>query len=147
MTDYCSLADAQDLIAEIEIDESTTPSLTQAGRLVSFVTADLNGLLRGYGYPLPVPASDLDLLADLRVAASYGVAARIVKAKYPADSGTGSDQGAAGELAAEYNSRKDLLRARAASLGASHAARLGEGFTKDSCGRPHRPIATRRMSF
>ncbi len=146
MADYCSLADALDLIADITIDASTTPSTTQAERLVTFVTNDLNGLLRGFGYPLPVESTETELLSDLRVAASYGAAARIVKAKYPAAEGIGGDKGAAGDLTEEYNARKEMLRQYASKLG-SASAHLGEGFTKDSCGNLREPFAYRRMQF
>jgi hypothetical protein len=147
MADYCTLPDAELLIKGIEIDESTTPSTADCGGLLSFVTADLNGLLDGYGYPLPVPATDTTLLGLLKVAASYGLALRIVKSKYPADSGAGADKGAAGEMQERYNESKDLLRKRAGALGSTTANHVGEGTTHDACGHLRCPLLTKEKRF
>lgn len=106
MSDYCTLDDALSLLGDVTLRDAvagvtaTTPSLTQATALLSQVTQEIDMHLRAAGGALPV--TDADALASLHAIAMNGTAARIAKAKWPADAGPGGDNGAVGVLRDDY---------------------------------------------
>ena len=123
MTAYCTLADAlsllptigtlKDAVAAVEADPDATPpvkavaavtatqpSLTQATALLAAVCAEVDMHLRGRDYP--VPPTDAVMLASVKTIAMNGTAAKIAKAKWPADSGAGGDAGVTRALRDDY---------------------------------------------
>jgi hypothetical protein len=84
----------------ITFSATSVPTTAQAQALIGLVTSDVSRHLRAKGAELPI--TDSDALASLRTVASYGSAAAILKAKYPATEGAGGDKGAAGFWEARY---------------------------------------------
>ena len=107
---YCTIEEALSLLPTIgalrDADEgppavsATVPSLTQATLMLAATEAEIDAHLADRRAALPVSAATA--LAYLRTVAMTGTAARIAKAKWPADSGAGGDAGAAAALRADY---------------------------------------------
>jgi len=129
MADYCTLAEAQNLIPGISIGASTVPTATQAGTYPTTITGELNALLRSRGNALPIV--DATLLADLKVTACYGVAALVLQAKFGKD----------GAAAAPY---LQLYRDGKQAIPGQH---FGQGFTEDGDGVARTPSVTKGTVF
>lgn len=115
MTDYASLTEALSLLGDVTLRDAvaysegppiipavtaTTPTETQATALLAAVVAEIDMHLRGQGYE--TPATDTEALASLKTICMNGTAAKIAKAKWPADTGPGGDRGLASLLRDDY---------------------------------------------
>ena len=112
MSAYCTLDDVYPLISALgELSSTTKPSEAQGNALVAACASEIDGVLAAKGYELPI--IDGDALAYLAMVNSYGAAAMLLKAKYPVDTGAGSDAGAAGFWTVRYTACLDAIRAGA----------------------------------
>ncbi len=86
---YASLPDVQALIPKFSIDASTKPNTVQATGIVTQISAEMDSVVSGAGYAVPVatPAWFVDALKLLNC---YGAAATILKAFFP--DATGPDE-------------------------------------------------------
>jgi len=100
---YASLSDIQGLIAKFTISASSKPTDTQATTIITQVSAEIDSVLAGGGYAVPVtaPAWFLDALKLLN---AYGAAAAILRSMFPDRAGAG-ETSAALEIfyASQYN--------------------------------------------
>jgi len=97
---YCSLEEALALIADVQITKNTTPNIATARIIVETIARDIDGVLMGRGYTLPV--TNTQALAFLKTTNQYGACAAIIKSKKPVDTGMGSDRGAFGYYQSVY---------------------------------------------
>jgi len=156
VTAYCTVTDALSMLPTIGTlrDASvgppavaaSMPSLTQATALLSATGSEIDMHLRAKGYALPV--TDAEALAYLKTACMHGTAARIAKAKWPADSGAGGDAGAASTLREDYAGMLAFIDGGglAGDTSQESEASISHGF-KDSTGAPLRAFITRETEF
>src|SRR3990172_2903351 len=86
---YAALSDVQGLLAKWEITASSKPNATQAGAIITQVSAEIDSVISSAGYAVPVttPAWFLDALKLLNC---YGAAAAIIRSMFP--DATGPDE-------------------------------------------------------
>ena len=141
MTAYCTLAEALSLLPTVGTlrDAATTPTVitatvptaTQGAALLAAVCAEIDMHLRGRGYT--VPLTDADGLASVKTIAMNGTAAKVAKAKWPADSGAGGDAGAAKALRDDYAAGLAFIDkgGLAPDADTSSATSFADGFDHD----------------
>ena len=100
---YAVLADVQALFPKFTVGAATKPTDTQAGVIITDVSAEIDSVIAGAGYAVPVtaPAWFLDALKLLN---AYGAAAAVLRSMFPDRAGAG-EASAALEIfyAAQYN--------------------------------------------
>ena len=84
---YAALSDVQGLVAKFTISASTKPTDTQAGVIITDVSAEIDSVIAGAGYAVPVttPSWFVDYLGLVN---QYGAAAAILKAMFPEAAGS-----------------------------------------------------------
>jgi hypothetical protein len=122
---YCELEEALALIADVQITVNTTPSLATAAIIVETIARDIDGVLMGRGYALPVESTQA--LNFLRTTNQYGACAAIIKSKKPIDTGMGGDRGAFGYYDAAYKRNLTMIASPTFSL-------FGSGSETDETG-------------
>jgi len=145
---YCVLADVRNLIPTLTIGAATMPTTVQAEAVIAMVENNIDLILTSRGWTLPV--DDDATLAHLKTIASYGSAAAILKTKFPADDGPGSDSGAAGFWQTQYKEALDGLLAGTINLGDSglDPNTVGSGFgVGDDTDPATAPYAWRDMEW
>jgi hypothetical protein len=138
---YCELSDVYPLIPTLGTlrDASTgppavtatVPSATQAAALVAACEAEVLGVIAAAGYSLPI--TDAEALAYVQSVISYGSAAFILTAKYPAAAGQGGDAGASTFWAERYAAGLEALGGGAIGDTPRVSGTVSHGF-KDSAG-------------
>jgi len=125
---------------------ATVPSATQGAALLSATGAEIDMHLRAKGYALQV--ADAEALAYLKTVCMNGTAARIAKAKWPADAGAGGDAGAASTLREDYAAMLAFIDGGglAGDTSQESEASVSHGF-KDSTGDPLCAFITRETEF
>ena len=103
MAAYAALADVQGLIAKFTISASSKSTDTQAGVIITDVSAEIDSVIAGAGYAVPVTAPAWFLNA-LKLLNAYGAAAAVLRSMFPDRTG-GEDGSSALEsfYAAQYN--------------------------------------------
>jgi hypothetical protein len=100
---YAALSDVQGLIAKFPIGTTTKPDVTQAETIITQVSAEIDAVIAGQGYAVPVtlPVWFLDALKLLN---AYGAAASVLRSMFP-DRVGGDENAAAMEAyyAGQYN--------------------------------------------
>jgi hypothetical protein len=92
-TAYCTLEEALSMAAELDITERTRPNLATSQVIVETIAHDINGILIGRGYTLPITdAYARDYLKSIN---QYGAVAAILRSKKLNDKGVSGDGGAA----------------------------------------------------
>jgi len=126
---YCTQTEALALTPTFgELSSTTTPSEAQADGYVATVSQEMDLHLAAAGVDLPV--SDGGALGMLASIASYGVAALLLKARFPAATGPGGDTGSAAFFEEKYQTAMQLIDGGAfSSTTTSEASTFGEGFT------------------
>lgn len=128
---YCTLEQVLDFVPTIgQLGDSSVPSFTQATAYLDAICIDIDRHLTGRGVVVPVVAGTSEA-ALLNPIAIYGAAAVILKAKYPGDSGSGGDKGAAGFWQAKFEAGlsdidNDMLAPSVATTGGN----VEDGFPK-----------------
>lgn len=138
---YCTLSDVYPLIPTLGTlrDASTgppavtatVPSAMQGAALVDSCEAEVLGVITAAGYALPI--TDAEATAYVKSVISYGAAAFILNAKYPAAAGPGGDAGASSFWAERYAAGLEALRGGAIGEVARVSGTVSHGF-KDSAG-------------
>ena len=138
---YVTLAEAMSLLPTVgtlrdaatgpPVVTATVPTATQGAALLAAVCAEIDMHLRGRGYT--VPLTDADGLASVKTIAMNGTAAKIAKAKWPADSGAGGDAGAAKTLRDDYAAGLAFIDkgGLAPDADTSSATSFADGFDHD----------------
>ena len=142
MADYAALADLEALLPMVTISGTgTEPTDTQATGYLTLITAEMNGVLAGRGYTLPV--SDADALAYLKTVCLYGAAAMVLRAKNP----TTPDVDAAYRTA--YREALEDIRSGRVLVpdAATDESTIGEGFTTNSEGEAYVPSVTLETEY
>ena len=100
---YAALSDVQGLLAKFTIGASSKPTDTQAGVIITDVSAEIDSVIAGRGYAVPVAAPAWFLNA-LKLLNAYGAAAAVLRSMFPDRTG-GEDGSSALEsfYAAQYN--------------------------------------------
>lgn len=112
MSAYCSLDEVYPLVAALgQLSTTTKPSKAQGEALLDDCATEIDGVLAAQGYELPI--TDDDALVYLASVNAAGGAAFILKAKYPVDTGAGSDAGSSGFWMARYTARLEAIKAGA----------------------------------
>ena len=149
MADYCTLAEANALIPTQSFTTTSKPSAEQAAALVEAVAREIDGILIGNGWTLPIGVSNL--LDYLRTVNIYGAAAALLRARFPEARGTGGDGGAADFLERRYSDAKRQLASKAFSPQAfvADATPFGDGFPDplETEVETDEPFFTRGMEF
>src|SRR3972149_4389188 len=100
---YAARSDVQGLIAKFTLGASSKPTDTQATTIIAQVSAEIDSVIAGAGYAVPVtaPAWFLDALKLLN---AYGAAAAVLRSMFPDRAGAG-EASAALEIfyASQYN--------------------------------------------
>jgi hypothetical protein len=130
VTDYCTWSEANTLAPSLVLGASTVPTETVAGTYPRQISAEIDALLQGLGYKLPI--TDPVLLAGLKSTCRYGVAALALQAKFGKDEETA-------RYWKRYSEGLDTLRSREESPAGVAAPHLGEGFTDHAHDRRDRP--------
>lgn len=85
---YAVQADVEGLIAQWTLSATSKPTSTQVGVIITDVSNEIDSLLAGLGYTVPVtaPSYFLDWLGILN---AYGAAAAVLKSMFPDAAGPG----------------------------------------------------------
>lgn len=85
---YAAISDIQGLMAKFTIGASTKPTTTQVTTIITQVSAEIDSVIAGAGYAVPVmaPAWFLDALKILN---GYGAASAVLRSMFPEKSGAG----------------------------------------------------------
>lgn len=129
MTTYGTSADALALLPTFgTLSTATVPTAAQATAYVTTVSQEVDLHLTAVGVDLPV--TDTSAIAMLTTVTAYGVAALLLKARFPGDAGPGSDAGGAGFFDARYQAALKLIDGGAlAATAAPETSDFGQGFT------------------
>jgi len=109
------LDEALNLVPEVALSATTTPTATQGGVIFAGVTRRINFALAGVGVTLPVSPSSSDgykLIADIEARLTSGEILRAVHGMHGNSTGSQADQ-----LLADGQAMLDALLADPASLG------------------------------
>lgn len=137
MTAYCSLDAALSLLGDVVLRDAaagvtaTTPTRAQAQALLEQTAQEIDMHLRGHGYALPI--TDDDANEALHAIAMNGTAARIGKAKWPADTGPGGERGIVAALREDYRRGLEFIDSGGLALDALSEERptgIGWSFTR-----------------
>jgi len=137
---YCTVTEALSLLPTLGTLRdaatgvtATVPSATQGAAMLTATDAEINAHLIDKGHELPVTGAEA--LAYLKAVAMTGTAARIAKAKWPADSGPGGDSGAASALRGDYTAMLAFIDGGGLSVASSDVvgSSVAHGF-RDSEG-------------
>lgn len=100
---YAALSDVQGLLAKFTIGTQSKPTATQAETIITQINAEIDAVIAGQGYAVPVtvPAWFLNALKLLN---AYGAAATVLRSMFP-DRAGGDDNATAMEAyyAGEYH--------------------------------------------
>lgn len=108
MASYAGLSDVQGLIAKFTLDANSKPTATQAGVVIDGISAEIDSVLAGAGYTVPVTTPS-HFVAWLKLLNQFGAASAIIRSIF-ADKTGGSDTGGEGGIEAYYAARyKDGL--------------------------------------
>src|SRR3990172_13413757 len=100
---YAALSDIQGLMAKFTIDTASKPTAAQAGVIITQISAEIDGVIAGAGYSVPV-ASPTWFVDSLKLLNAYGATAAVLESMFPERAG-GNDEAAAlrSYYAAQYN--------------------------------------------
>ena len=101
---YAALSDIQGLLAKFTISASSKPTDTQAGVIITDVSAEIDSVIAGRGYAVPVAAPAWFLNA-LKLLNAYGAAAAILRSMFPDRAGAGEGSAALETFYAEQYNR------------------------------------------
>ena len=79
---YCELEDVQQLIPKRKITTDTTPNVTQANAVIAQIAVEIDSVLQGRGYTVPV-TTPANLVEVLKAVNSYGAGALIEQGMLP----------------------------------------------------------------
>ena len=85
---YAVIDDVQGLIAKFPLSATTTPTTTQVTTLITQVSAEIDSVIAGAGYAVPVTAPAWFLVA-LKLLNGYGAAAAVLRSMFPEKAGGG----------------------------------------------------------
>jgi hypothetical protein len=100
---YAALSDVQALIAKFTINTLSKPTDTQAGVIITGISAEIDSVIAGLGYNVPVISPPPQFLAWLTLLNAYGAAAAIIRSIFADKSG--SADGYEGGIEAYYGSQ------------------------------------------
>jgi len=107
-TAYCSLEETLAIMAGVPITDKTTPSVATAQLIVETIAREIDGVLMGRGYMLPI--TEPNAYSFLKTINQYGAAAAIILSRQPGDIGMSSDRGAFGKFQTKYQAWLQQLR-------------------------------------
>ena len=141
MTDYATADALSDLLPMVTVNEATEPTTAQVEGYITLRSAELDAVLGGRGYSLPV--TDSDALAYLKTVCLYGVAAMVLRAKFPT-----SENVEAAYAALYRDALADIRDGRVLIPDAAlETDTIGEGFTVDADGEATAPLITRKTEW
>lgn len=85
---YAALSDINGLIAKFAVTASTKPTNTQATTIINDVSAEIDSVIAGAGYAVPV-TSPTWFLDALKILNGYGAASAVLRSMFPEKSGAG----------------------------------------------------------
>lgn len=87
---YTSTAQVQGLIGAFTISDTSVPSLTQVNSIIDSISDEIDSVLAGIGFTVPVSTPDY-FTRRLALLNAYGVAAAVLKSAFPEARGPGEN--------------------------------------------------------
>ena len=85
---YADRADIQGMMAKFKLSASTTPTIAQADDIIDDISAEIDSVIAGAGYAVPV-TSPVWFLRALRMLNRYGATSAVLRSMFPQKSGAG----------------------------------------------------------